>query len=425
MSQSAVSSSGANPKRLLLREQIGSMALRAVGVLASLLTNIVVAKGLTLEQIAFYYLYVTLAYFGNAGLYVGLDVVLQRLCATLASDGRLDKPFVVRYLVASLLCGGMVVLAFAGAYLLSNGAHSQLWLVAGCCSALSAATYLSTIGKDLLALSRRLNGAALVGMCEQLLRVGLVWVAVNHFAAGALQVAAASALALTVSGLAAIVFVLRASGSSVAPQHAPLSVVARTVIPVGVSGLLNWLQLQAYRPALLHFGVKAEILGVASLLTALGMTGANPAFVVTAQSYVPKIYAGETGAFERCIKMMLGVALALAVASIPAAYVFLLLSHRSGLMAYLLLVPLGVLVEAGNNFIGVQLHRQNANHGRIWVFPVAGLVGVLGVMLCWLISVPQSSLPYLIGLSMVGSQLLIIGLIRLFTKTSYVAVSNG
>jgi hypothetical protein len=192
--------------------------------------------------------------------------------------------------------------------------------------------------------------------------------------------------------------------------------IASTVAPIGFSGLMNWLQLQSYRPVLLYYGIRPEIIGIASLLTSLGMTGANPILSVIAQTYIPRLYAGQSVAFRKCVVAITVSALALAVASIPAALAFLFISSRRTLVMYLLLVPLGVFVEAGNSLIGAFIHRQNATGGSMWVFALAGSVGVLLVGASWLLPRTQDMLPYLIGVGMVVSQIGIIGTIFAFSN---------
>src|SRR4051812_34731412 len=143
------------------------IALRLAGIVCALLTNLIVARQLTLAEIAYYYLYATLAYFGNAGLYVGLGVVLQRHCASLASSGDMNKQLFYGYMATSMAVGTGMVVAFAGIYLSARGADINPWRSAVWCAALSGANYLSLVGKDLLALSRSLRLAALFGLIEQ------------------------------------------------------------------------------------------------------------------------------------------------------------------------------------------------------------------------------------------------------------------
>jgi len=390
--------------------------LRLAGIVCALLTNLVVARQLTLAQIAYYYLYATLAYFGNAGLYVGLGVVLQRLCANLASSGKMNKRLFFRYMAASVAGGTGAVILFAGVYLSARGAQPDPWYGAAWCAALSGANYVSLVGKDLLALSRSLGLAALFGLIEQAFRLSLVALVVTLPHAGAIEVTAAMALGSILAGVGAItVLIVRAGSIRDSSAPAPiLKDIGRTVTPIGFSGLLNWLQLQAYRPVLLYFGAGAELIGITALLTSLGMTGANPVFTVTAQTYIPRLYAGDLGAFRTCLRALGRWALALAAASIPAALAFLFLSDRRALLPYLLLVPLGVFVDAGNNFIGTFVHRQNATKGSMWIFPVSSAMGVVVVAASWLLPVPQRLLPYLIAVAMVVSQLLVIGTIYAF-----------
>jgi hypothetical protein len=248
-------------------------------------------------------------------------------------------------------------------------------------------------------------------LIEQLLRLSFVGLAIVYIRSGAIEVTAASALATIVSGVTAIAVLLLCTGSSKSLVRATASDIAHTVAPIGFSGLMNWLQLQSYRPALLYFGIQPDVIGIASLLTTLGMAGANPIFTVTAQSYIPRFYAGELRTFRECTVAIIRLALLLALAAIPVAMVFLVLSGRQALLIYVLLVSLGVFVEAGNNVIGAFMHRRNATGGSMWVLAASGSVGVLIVVASWSIPASHAMFPYLIGLGMCVSQIAVIGTI--------------
>jgi len=397
--------------RLFNRRQMLQTGLRFAAVAAALVTNIIVARTLALDQIAYYYLYVTLAYFGNAGLYVGLGVALQKLCASLASSRSLDKIFLVRYMAMSVGGGTAAVLLFSITYLMAHGSEPHPLRVAACCAALSGANYLSSTTKDLLALSQRLTHAALLGLVEQVLKMVFVWLVLSYLhVVAAVDVAAATAAAAILTGVGGMSALLRFSASAheSTASSVKLQNIAHTVAPIGLSGLMNWLQLQSYRPVLLFFGTEPQIIGIASLLTSLGMTGANPVLSIIAQTYIPRLYVGEAGAFRKCIRAIAITALVAAIVSMPAAVAFLLVSGRRSLLFYMLLVPLGVMVEAANSLIGAYMHRRNVQGESMWILAKAGSIGVLIAAISWLLPHTTNNLPYIIGVGLVASQLAIL-----------------
>jgi O-antigen/teichoic acid export membrane protein len=388
-------------------------ALRIAGVGAALATNYLIARHLTLENIAFYYLYSTLAYFGNACFYVGLGIVLQRLCASLASRGELNLAFLIRYLASTLCSGTIIVTLFAVGYLLLRGGADSPWWIAFWCALLSAANYLSSVGRDLLALNGRLGLSSFFWLFEQCLRVCFVSLALLHFNSGAIEVTASVALGSLISGCAGLAALIAvANKSTVPPPDYTLREIASTAAPVACSGLLNWVQLQSYRPALLYFRVRPETIGVTSLLTSLGITGANPILSVISQSFVPRYYAGERGVLARNAAAIARAVVVLSIGSIPAAIMFLVVSNRQPLLMYALLVPLGVLVEAGNSLIVANLHRQNSERRALWVFPASACIGVIVAAASWNTSLVRDLwLPYQIALGMVASQAAVLGFI--------------
>jgi hypothetical protein len=394
------------------------IAFRFVGMAASLAANIIVAKQLDLEQIAYYFLYVTLSYFGNAALFVGMSIALQRCFSTLAASRQLNKTLLVRYLSVSLAIGVVVVAIVAVMYLSARSAAGNVWSVAVCCATLSGATYLSAAAKDLLALGNRLSIAALFSFLEQVLRLFFIVLVLIVGHKNAIEVSAAVAAGSALSGIAAIATLLfsfeRAPSS--ATDAISFGRIAHTVGPIGFSGILNWLQLQSYRPILLYFGTRPELVGIAALLTSLGMAGANPVLAVTAQRFIPSLYAGEATAFRACMLALARVALVLAACSIPAAFAFLFLSGRRTLVLYLLLVPIGVFVEAGNNVIGAVVHRQNSLGGSMWRFAAAGAIGVLVMGLFWFAPVRNELIPYCIGVGMIASQIAVVATVAAISK---------
>ena len=394
------------------------MAFRAVGMGASLATNIVVARQLDLEQIAYYFLYATLSYFGNAALFVGLGIVLQRYFSRLATTRQLDKALLIRFIAASFAIGIAVVAIFTSIYLFARGAGTNPWSAVLCCATLSGAVYLSSAGKDLLALGDRLNIAALFSFLEQVLRLGFVVLVLGLGHKSAVEITAAVAAGSMISGLGALTVLLSLFGRSTlpSPQRMGFGHIVHSVGPIGLSGVFNWLQLQSYRPILLYFGTQPELVGITALLTSLGMAGANPILAVTAQRFIPSIYAGEASAFRACMLALARAALILACCSIPVAVVFLLLSGRRALVLYLLLVPIGVLVETGNNVIGAFIHRQNSFGRSMWHFASAGTVGILIIGLSWLMPVRSAMVPYSLGMAMIASQIGVVATIAALSK---------
>lgn len=403
--------------RLQYASQIGSVALRLAGGLAALAANLLIARRMPLSQIGWYYVYATLAYFGNATLFVGLGTFLQRVCASAAHSDGIPKRTLVVYTLITLVAGFCLVLTAAGLYLSFRQSPGSPWGVAAICASLSGATYLSLVSKDLLALSRRLSWAAGFALLEQVLRLVFVAIALVALQGGAPEATAATALALALSGtfaLGALLLVTRSEGSNRGASKAITSrAVAGTVVPIGLSGLLNWLQLQFYRPALLLLGTSTATVGIISLLTAVGMTGANPVFAVAAQNYLPSIYGKEENALRRSLVAMSLLAVSLAALSIPAAVAFLILSRRTALLPYLLLVPLGVLIETANNMVGMYMHRKNADGDSLWFLVIAGCFGALSVLPWLFVSGTGSGFPYVIAIGLLFSQFVVLVVIRM------------
>jgi diacylglycerol kinase len=144
---------------------------------------------------------------------------------------------------------------------------------------------------------------------------------------------------------------------------------------VGASGVLNWAQLQGYRPLMMNSINGASVVGSVSFMSTLGSTAAYAVFTVLAQFQVPQQYSSQGASTARYLQLLAFVTLLLCMACLPVGAAFLWLTTKMQLLALVYLVAVGVLIEAGNSAIGACINHMNALDQRMWGLPFSGLLG--------------------------------------------------
>jgi len=384
------------------------VAIRGGAAGLALLSNLLIARHLDIAEIAYYFTFSTVAYFGNASLFVGASGYLQRFLASRVPDGVASRGFLLAYVFGVAMIGALLVGAGSTVYFVLWGRVPVASAVLAC-AMLSVGAFLSTISKDLWAFRGRVDVAAGLSLLEAFLKC-LMFVSVSSISSRvvAVDMIILSALASMLAGIAGGGALLLLASRKPAQVQLRISEMLGTVVPVGFGAVLNWLQLQLYRPLMLYLGVPAQYIAATSLMTTLGSSGASPALTVVAQRFIPSIYAREPRAVFSSLRRLLAVALLLAVLSVPMAYVFLLLSGRVALAAYLPLVAVGVFTEAANGGIGAIGHGCNATARSLWPLTMATAVGVLVALGMLLLPAAGEMTPYVMGCGLLLSQLVVV-----------------
>ena len=307
-------------------------SMRIVSLTLMLMQNVLVVRFLSLEEIGRYYLIATIANLGNAVFFYSADLHLQRQLAELSLRPAIDARSLGRYFAATGAAGLSLVLLAAGGYFafgLHAGDAARLAIV---CAVLSLVTYLSNAGRNLLQLAARPKASSTGPIVEGSVRVLALLVLGLAGSADAVTVAIASAAGSLLSAAVGFALLTRLCDTVTASYHVAPRKLARLIVPVGSSGLLNWAQLQGYRPVLAGQPGLTQVIGVVSFMSTLGSSAANAAFTILNQFQVPRQY-GSGGATTPRFLMTLGaLSLALMAVSLPAALAFLWLTDRMALV---------------------------------------------------------------------------------------------
>ncbi|MDD2727796.1 hypothetical protein [Malikia sp.] len=390
--------------------------LRLLSLSLMLAQNVLVVRFMALEDIGQYYLMVTVAYLGNATIFVGTDLYLQRQLAHLSSRAELNQAALYRYVASTAAVGGGVVLIAAALYFFGT-AWPEWWLPSLVCTTLSVATYLSGLGRNLCQLAAHPAFSNLGPVTEGLFRsialCGLAYLGQAH----PLSVAAASAAGSLLAAAVTLGLLLRAMkrrNSEVSSYRGKTRLLGDTVVSIGTSGILNWAQLQGYRPLMMSMPNGGQVVGSVAFMSTLGSTAANAVFTILAQLQVPQQYNTRGASTPRYLRLLGFTALGLSLICLPAGAVFLWLSAKTQLMGLVYLVAVGVLVEAGNAAIGVCTHHMNALDQKMWGLPLAGFLGC--ALTFGMIIIPVSSDPHLrVAIALLAGQALAVSSILYLT----------
>lgn len=401
-------------------------ALKTVGALAALRgmalafmfgQNILLLKGLVLSEIGEYYLLSTISYLGNAAIFVGTDLYLQRRLADTLRSGIFSGRGVLNYFFVTAVVGGAIVLFGAVGYFWFR-AHFA-WQVPIACVFMSVAIYASGISRNLLQLAGQAKSVAMVSLTEAMLKFVTVSTVIALGGNSGLQVVVAVSLGSMLAALVAVYLIVRKIRADSNERYLDnIHILIGAVIPVGGTGLLNWAQLQGYRPLTIAFA-GADVIGAVAFLSSLGSTVANAAYGILAQMQIPRVYASKGRSSSNYLKITAVLALALSLLSIPAGFIFLHAAQHQNLLPFLFLVPVGVLIESGNAFIGIAVAHANANGRTFWHFSLCGAVGCLITLGMLLFPVAVISAQAQIAAALLIGQLLATVLACVFTFTGH------
>lgn len=392
-------------------------SLRLLTVACTLTQSIVLARTLSVADIGFYYLLATLAYVGSAAVFVGADANLQRRVANLARDSLLPSgAALVRYAVSTSLLGLLLVAVVSASFAEIVGVTSPAFVTIACC-AVSISTYGVNLYRNILLVSDRVVRSSVMTACDATAKLVAVCLAASFASnvVGAVELTIAAAMGSATALLALMLWGrvkdIRWPTAPLLPEK--LSNQLERILPVSGSGLLNWAQMQGYRPLLAWLQAPMETVGTVALLVGLGSTAAMSCFAVVSQMHVPRLYASQGKDVRRYWVLTIVVALALALCAWPAGWLFLELTGKQRLLPYVGLVSVGVLLETCNALVGIALHRANAAGNSLWRLPLASGIACATTLVILLYVTSIQTSVWLVAAALAAGQLLVVILVWL------------
>uniref|UniRef100_UPI00374D3BC3 hypothetical protein n=1 Tax=Undibacterium sp. TaxID=1914977 RepID=UPI00374D3BC3 len=281
------------------------------------------------------------------------------------------------------------------------------------CASLASTTFLSALMRNLLQLAGLATKSAMVNLFEQLMRLSITMLVIKAGFHSGESIIVANSIGALLAATMGIGLIYRSMARDDRRYFFGYKKLIKNIIPVGSSGLMNWMQLQGYRPYVNYAFQRPDLIGAVSFLTSLGSTAANACLAILGQIWIPKQYASRGAATSRYFKIAVASIIGLALASLPAGWIFLHATNHLDLMPYVFLVPAGVLVEGGNTLIGIHTNHRNATGQPLWIIPMATFGGIIVTALILFFPVAASSLPVLIATALISGQLAILGIIAL------------
>lgn len=379
---------------------------RTMSIAIAVVINVLIIKLLPLSEVGEYYILGTIAYFGNALFFVGFDFALQRKIHNISNTKSIDFSSLRSYCAKTLPFG--IISAFVLSTIVSFAGNAHNWLgTALLCAALSAISFMVSLSRNILQIAGEKYRVSYSLLLEQVAKLCLCFIMILFFGASAIVIIGAFILASLAPFILNYYHITRCLQS--VDENASYAVdsndISKIILPVSAGGVLNWLQLQAYRPLLGKFFDQAELVGAVSFLTMLGATVTSASLGVLAQVWTPKQFATKGDTSRRFVILSAVSILALALLAYPSAYVFLRLLDKESLYGLEYLVSLGVIVEGGNFILGVLGNHSSLTRGSFVPSMLAGIIGFVTVSVIILtVDSNQEMGPGMIGFALAVSQ---------------------
>lgn len=392
----------------LLRRVSGLLVARALMLVALLGFNFFILKFFNVVEIGRYYLIATVAYLGNALVFVGADIYLQKVIAPDLQQAWLNRSSFVKYCMACALAGAVPVALFSWLVFSYFGPEHNASI--GICVALTVTAFLTTLVKNLYQTGGKPYWSTLIQLVDiviKLIALIICWYADQPLAQSLFVVYLLLLVPLLLAGYTHFVF--SSNSWKQTSYYSGWRAMAAVVFPVGGAGVLNWLQLQVYRPFISTVHGNLAAVGAIAFLTNLGSTATNAVLTVVSQLWLPKVYASKGEVTRLYLKTIAAVGLFLALCSVPAGWLFLSLAGKPELIAGIYLVPVGVLQEVINAMIGALVVHYSVREVHLFIFPLMTSIGV-AVMVFALLFYDQLQLPVMpsVAVGLALSQLLVI-----------------
>ena len=323
---------------------------RLLAILGQLVYIRMFSTHLSTKELGLYFLLITVSYALTAALFIPMDYFQQsRVHSLMSEQGTLRGLLIFNFRMLRI-----VVIAGVSATLLAQFLRPDLTLAVGVATFAACVQYMS------LGLRGYLNNLgyrrrnALSTISETLLKLAFLWVALAIGTSTALGVFTSWALALTVvtSLLLWDCFRLRLFRQT-ARAAPPIRLMSFVHIgyPISFSSVVNWLQLQGYRMALVPMGF-ADLVGVYATVANIGSAGMGAASSVFAQMHAPKIYSSNGTYTSTFLRNSLALVAMVAMIGWALSPWIIPLATSPKFRPYAYLIVFGVVAEGGNLLIG-------------------------------------------------------------------------
>lgn len=386
-------------------KDIGLITIARILVIACQLINIkLFTSYLSIEQLGFYFLLLTLSYFANALIFVPIDYYQQANLAKMiektgGADPLLDFNLKLMAVYFFVVIGVVVVgLIFLQNYifhiLLAAALAIALYIVQALRNTLNNLEYKEVVSFSLVQ--------------EAVIKILAFLLLVKYFKPNELLLISAWLITLLFN---AITLYFKAREFGVFFCREKYVVVAKEVFhfsyPISLGAIGNWIQLQGYRLILVPLGY-AEILGIFATISSIGSTGMGAAATIFSQAFSPKIYKSGGQYTGTYLRNALVVTLVITLVCIFVGDFIVKIATTPKFEPYWSILIIGVLMEASNFLLGaLAIHITLVSSTKETI--MATIFGIMVLVSSFaLIFFTNTISAYTIGIPLVFSQLAVL-----------------
>lgn len=332
--------------------------VRLLGGVTFFLSTFLIVRFFDSYSIGLYYLVVSVSYLGNSLFFVGVDVCLQKKISQISSKGMFSFPSVIKYIFIMGLCGGSMFFPVFYLFYTMAGFDNYYFLsVLSIFSMLSV--YFNLSARNIFQLGNKKIFSNLVIVMDGLTKSVFISISVFFSLDMFTLLMYLSLISLSVNFFMICTTKKYFSSDCSNGFNINKSDFFKVIVPSGIMGGGNWLQLHSYRPVFKFYDASLSSLGALSFLLNIGGSVTTIFMSVLGQNWIPKIYSDERGALKSYVKIILLLSLFLSFFSLPSGYFFLYLTDKTEFNKYLYVIPIGVLSESINSVIGAFIHSLN------------------------------------------------------------------
>lgn len=358
---------------------IGLFSLRFISVVLIIFFNFFIIKYFDNASIGLYYLIITISYLGNALIFVGADLYMQRQLSYISNDFSINKHSLAKYIALSSIVGLIIIAISSGIYFshLPSREFSVIRYILVCCF-LSISLYYVNLAKNIFQLANRQYVSSFFQIfdgCTRFFVFYCVYLFLGSDNETVIYALTFYSILLVIASLSLVFNFIKNNHDRVWDRFERTAITSR-ILPIGLSGITNWVQLQSYRPYLASMQMPKE-LGITSYVTNLSSTATAAILSVINQLAIPKIYQSQGEYIRIHVKIILSICVVLSILSIPAGYVFFKLAGNETYMHYIFILPVGVVQEGANALIGSYTHVYNIQDRKLAIFMQGSSLGAV------------------------------------------------
>jgi O-antigen/teichoic acid export membrane protein len=374
-------------------------------VIACQLINIkLYSNYLNAEQLGFYYLLLTISYFGNALIFGPLDYYQQaNLRKIIDTSGGIrplldiNKKILLQYL--SLTIAILVVCFFV--------AKNQMAAIA-LTALLAILLYLVQTFRNALNNLGYRQDMSISLVLEAILKIGVFYLFVKLMQPDEIMLMLAWIFSLA---CAALLLLYRAHIYGLYNITNAYKIDVKKVFefsyPISISAICNWIQLQGYRLVLVPLGY-VELVGIFATISGIGSAGMSAVSTIFGQMYSPRIYSSNGKYTNKYLKNAFLLIVSICIFCIFFGEIVVQLATKEEFARYWSLMTYGVLMEGSNLIIGaLAIHITLTGHTKKIMNSAAFGVIALVIALLPLLLLNYINI-YTIGLPLIVSQLTVV-----------------